>query len=925
MKFKKCLTLALLGVCLGTGLIACTSEPPLSECEKNGHTFDHFIGESTATCTEGGFQLVECTVCYELDEIQVPALGHKEQVEPGYEATCTKDGKTDKIVCEICKEVLTPSSIIPKGHVVGDVRYISLPVQEMNYKGYVEFNCGREDCKNWLGNKNMYTDAKYTNGQIPLPAITDPAYSIEVDGEETHYTISILEKTVEFTLSNYYFNYFNTNEAKLHSYKGTTANLIMPQTYENLPITQIGENAFKNNVTLETIVLPNTIKTISASAFEGCTSLKSIVLPEGCTIINQKAFKGCTSLTSVTIPSTVEYIYNEAFKNCSLLEEITLPENLDTIGEYAFEGCQTLETVTVPANTTLQNYAFRNCTSLETVTISKNSYSTAILMGCNNIKNLTVQNATHDICSLFTNRQSYEPNEVVPASLKEITIVGSNSYYQTVSGYEGLQNIEKVTILNCDSIDYNAFTDCTSLTTVIIPNNIKDISPNAFNGCTALVTTNSNNGLYLGNENNPYLALIGHVKPQTDCEFTVNENTKIMAISHPFWTDFTAYNIHNGIERINYDGSESINATINYDGTVGKWFIINDTQINYGLSNITFGDGTKKQDITHLVLDEGTEILTKNQLNGYNLTAITLPVSLYYIEYSTFNNIDTLKTIYYNGEYEEWNSHLADEHNEIYKGIEHVYFFNGTEYYEPTYARYYDSIHNVQCFNKLEKLIISKNVNLYTNASNFDSLIGKIDIYYLGGVNNWASYGNKKTQLEAKFNVYCYSETEQSISDYFNNPVKLWHYDENGEPTPWIEVGKTVVGKTYNYTTTTVEITNEYWSMLQQLKDSGMLNQAGLTQEDINMITSSNTKAEYEQKLANFSKLVGSNMTISFAGGVMTVKKDGTISTNYYEINGKIYVRSLGKYNVYATIQGNTIIEESIDEYTTVRHVWTVA
>lgn len=925
MKFKKSLTIALLGICLGAGLTACTSEPPLSECEKNGHSFDRLIGESTATCTESGIQLVECSVCYEQDEIVVPPLGHKEHVEPGYEATCTKDGITDKVVCETCNEVLTPSSIIPKGHVVGDVRYISLPVQELNYNGYVEFYCGREDCKNWAGNRNLYVNSEYPNGEIPLPSLTDPAYTIEVDGEETHYTISILEKTVKFTTSNFDFYNYKTDEASLHSYKGTTANLVIPQTFENKPVTQIGENAFKNNVTLETIVLPNTIKKISASAFEGCTALKTIVLPEGCEIIDEKAFKGCTSLTSVTIPSTIEYIYKEAFKNCRLIEAITLPESLYTIGEYAFEGCQTLETVTVPLNTTLQSYAFKDCTSLETVTISKNSYSTAILMGCNNVKNLTVQNASQDISSLFTNKQSYVPNEVVPATLKEITIVGSNPNSQMVEGYTGLKNIEKVTILNCNGIEVNAFQDCTSLTTVIIPNNIKNIDPNAFSGCTALVPTNLNNGLYIGNQSNPYLALIGHVKPESNCEFTVNENTKIMSISSPFWKDFTAYNIHNGIENISYDGYESIDANINYDGTVGKWFIVNDSQINYGASNITFGNGTNKQDITHLVLDEGTETLFNHQLNGYNLTAITLPLSLNYIEYATFDNLENLKTIYYNGEYEDWNSHLADEHSELYKDIEHVYFFNGTEYYEPTYARYYDSIHNVQCFDKLEKLVIPKNVNLNNNASNFDAFIGQIDIYYLGDADYWALFGNKKTQLEAKFNVYCYSETEQSISDYFDNAVKLWHYDENGVPTPWVEVGKTVVGKTYNYTTTTVEITDEYWSKIQQLKDSGMLNQTGLTQEEINMITSSNTKAEYEQKLSNFSKLTGSNMTISFAGGVMTVKKDGTISTNYYEVNGKIYVKTLGKYSVYATIYENTIIEENVDEDITIKHVWTVA
>ncbi len=919
MKFKKSLICALLGICVCAGLTACQTPSPAAECEKNGHKFERLFGESSATCTESGFQMAECSVCYEMGKVEVPAYGHTESVEQGYEATCTTNGLTDKVVCEVCSEVLTPSTVIPKGHTIGEVKYIRLPRPGINYKGYVEFYCGRQ-CENYFGQKNIYTNAEHTNGQFPLPSLTDSSYTVEVDGEDTNYTVEVLGKTVEFTVSNFDFTYFGSEEASLYAYYGTTANLVLPQTYENKPVTVIGENAFKNNTTLETIVLPNTIKSIYPSAFEGCTALKSIVLPEGCEIIDDKAFKGCTSLTSVTIPSTIVYIYQEAFKDCISLESISLPENLNMIGQYAFDGCQTIESVNVPVNTFIQAFAFKNCTSLETFVLSRNTEG-SILMGCNNLKTLTVQRNQANIRSLFTSSQS----DVVPASLKEITIVGDVNDDQYIYGYAGLENIEKVTILNCEGLAYDAFKNCTSLTTVILPDNLKKIDVTSFSGCTSLATTNSNNGKYLGNEKNPYLALIGYVEPASDCEFTVNENTEIMSIELTFWCDFTAYNIHNGIKNITTQYSTTITPKINYGGTASDWFSIDASGFDYSQANITFDDGTTKQDITHLVIEEGVTSLLKYQLVGFDLTAITLPKSINFIEAATLSSLENLKTIYYNGEYKDWNTSFANVHTQMFKNIEHVYFFDGTEYYEPTYAKYNGSMDNIKCFNKLEKLVIAKNVNLGTNATLFDDLIGKVDIYYLGDADYWALYGDKKTKLEAKFNVYCYSETEQTLNEYFSNPVKLWHYDENDEPKAWVEVGKTVSGKTYNYTTTTVQITDAYWYMIQQLKNNGMLGQMGLTQEEINMINSSNTKAEYEEKLSNFSKLAGSNMTISFAGGVMTVKKDGTVNMNYYEVNGKIYVRVLGSYSVYATIDGNTLIEETVDEYTSIKHVWTLA
>ncbi len=45
-------------------------------------------------------------------------------------------------------------------------------------------------------------------------------------------------------------------------------------------ITEIADNAFANNKTLEKIVISDNIKTIGDNAFNGCSSLKKIVIPD---------------------------------------------------------------------------------------------------------------------------------------------------------------------------------------------------------------------------------------------------------------------------------------------------------------------------------------------------------------------------------------------------------------------------------------------------------------------------------------------------------------------------------------------------------------------------------------------------------------------------------------------------------------------
>ena len=82
----------------------------------------HDEGEWTTvkqpTCTEKGEKKLYCTDCGDLIKTEeIPAKGHTEVVDKGYDATCTESGLTDGSHCSVCDTILTEQAVIPaKGH-----------------------------------------------------------------------------------------------------------------------------------------------------------------------------------------------------------------------------------------------------------------------------------------------------------------------------------------------------------------------------------------------------------------------------------------------------------------------------------------------------------------------------------------------------------------------------------------------------------------------------------------------------------------------------------------------------------------------------------------------------------------------------------------------------------------------------------------
>ncbi len=219
-------------------------------------------------------------------------------------------------------------------------------------------------------------------------------------------------------------------------------------------VTSIGDYAFWY-CNLTSVTIPNSVTSIGSSAFFYCNDLISVTIPNSVTNIGESAFYNCSGLTSVTIGNSVTSIGNYAFDGCSGLTSVTIPNSVTSIGEYAFEGCSGLTSVTIGNSvTSIGDYAFSRCSGLTSVTIpnSVTSIGEYAFSGCSSLP--VVDNLRYADTYLV---------EAVDKTLSSYTIK------------EGTKWIEN-----------RAFADCSSMTSVIIPNSVTSIGSSAFSRCNSL-------------------------------------------------------------------------------------------------------------------------------------------------------------------------------------------------------------------------------------------------------------------------------------------------------------------------------------------------------------------------------------------------------------------------------------------------------
>lgn len=269
----------------------------------------------------------------------------------------------------------------------------------------------------------------------------------------------------------------NKTGITLSAYNGNDTALTIPEALDEKPVTQLGKELFKNNSSLESVIIPDSVTAIGSNAFNGCSALKEVRLPLSLTKIDSGVFRYCISLENADIPFSVTEIGGNAFADCISMKEAMLI-SVTKIGDSAFDNCQQLESVILSRKlTSVGGYAFRDTPWLDAQTDEFVMLGKGILVRYNgNDSAVEVPYGTTMITDAFADNYFVE-SVSIPETVVQI---GANAFRDAIK----LQSVTIPPYLT--SVGSKAFNGCRSLKTVELPEGLKTLGSSAFANCNML-------------------------------------------------------------------------------------------------------------------------------------------------------------------------------------------------------------------------------------------------------------------------------------------------------------------------------------------------------------------------------------------------------------------------------------------------------
>ncbi|SFA96939.1 Leucine rich repeat-containing protein [Acetitomaculum ruminis DSM 5522] len=234
------------------------------------------------------------------------------------------------------------------------------------------------------------------------------------------------------------------------------------------------------------LVIPDTVSTISDTAFKGCTYIENIVVSEGnndIKVIDGVLYKdkGKTLIfyplskeeNTFTVPDEVTGICSEAFVHSyskfNAIKTLNLGAGIKDFEPLSLNNCGNLTSLTVSEN----NAYF---SAKESVLFDKTGRELLYYLPS---KEDTCYNISKEVVKI--GNQAFE-NAI---KLEEIT-VEENVENVGEKAFANCQNLKKISFLGVITLGKEAFSRDTSLEEVTLPDNLETIDDEAFYGCSSL-------------------------------------------------------------------------------------------------------------------------------------------------------------------------------------------------------------------------------------------------------------------------------------------------------------------------------------------------------------------------------------------------------------------------------------------------------
>lgn len=208
-------------------------------------------------------------------------------------------------IAQVTKPNSETSTKAPTGTVAEDVTQVYQDINKESYeeqiKYYMELTESLQAELLKLKEEAYIDECEY---QLQITSLEQTVQNLKdmiaaIQNSETKLPVSNNNTTPDKVVAKTDFKYTTENgQVTITGYNGTNIDIEIPSNIDGLPVTSVGEEAFKNAM-IRSVIIPSSVREIGWFAFSGCTCLESVNIPSSVLSIEYGTFDYCPKTMTV--------------------------------------------------------------------------------------------------------------------------------------------------------------------------------------------------------------------------------------------------------------------------------------------------------------------------------------------------------------------------------------------------------------------------------------------------------------------------------------------------------------------------------------------------------------------------------------------------------------------------------------------------